>query len=344
MTERPALIDRFLTLYDWNDAERTALPIDCSFRRYERLAGQDGTMLLMDAPPPKEDVRPFTKVARLLLKLGYSVPEIHGEDVDNGFLLVEDFGSATFTKVLKHRLMTERDLYGLAIDMLADLHKKGRAEATTDIPPYSDELLMRESMLFIECFLPMMKYYATDEYVEAYQTMVRQLIQVSRAGVPDHLVLRDFHVDNLMMLRDREGLSQLGILDFQDAVVGPITYDVVSLLRDARRDVPEKLAVEMASRYLNHFPDQDPMSFMASCAAMAVQRNLKVLGIFARQSTMLKNHTKLKHMPRLWRMIDEDAKHPAMAFFKSWLDRYVVKEFEAPIPAVAAKAAPAASQ
>jgi len=323
MTDRVELIEAFLKAQKWDAAARKDLPHDLSYRRYTRLSRGKETVLLMDAPPQHEDVRPYIAIAQLLTELGYSAPEVMARDVKNGLLLVEDFGYATFTRVLSKGLMTERDLYGLAIDFLADLHCRDMGASAVRVPDYSDDKLLIEAFHFTKWYLPGIGAKVSEKLEAEFLDILRQLLSLCRTGVGEHLVLRDFHVDNLMMLRDRQGLRQLGLLDFQDAVIGPITYDLVSLLRDARRDVPHALAVEMTSRYLKAYPEQDPLKFMTSCAAMAIQRNLKILGIFMRQSTVNRNHSKLVHMDRLWRMIEEDARHPALKFFRAWIDRTV---------------------
>ncbi|MCR9256542.1 MAG: phosphotransferase [Alphaproteobacteria bacterium] len=328
MTDRADLIDRFIQAHKWGRAERKELPHDLSHRRYQRLtratrAGGKETVLVMDAPPEHEDVRPYIAIDTLLRELGYSAPEIHAKNVKAGLLLIEDFGYATFTRVLRKGLMTDRDLYGLAIDFLVDLHTRDLDQTETVIPAYTDDDLLVEAFLFTRWYLPGVGAKVTEALDDEFLQIMHEVLRLSRAGVAEHLVLRDFHVDNLMMLPKREGLRQLGLLDFQDAVMGPVTYDLISLLRDARRDVPHALAVEMTARYLNDYPDQDPLPFMTSCAAMSIQRNLKILGIFMRQSIAHKNHSKLVHMNRIWRMIEEDARHPAMKFFRDWIDATV---------------------
>ena len=138
MTERNAAIARFLERAGWGDAARRKLAGDASFRRYERLTGPRGRAVLMDAPPPQENVRPFLKVARHLAALGYSAPEILAEDATVGLLLLEDLGDDTFTRLLA-KGADETELYRLAIDLLIDLHRRVEA-AVIDLPPYDEEI------------------------------------------------------------------------------------------------------------------------------------------------------------------------------------------------------------
>jgi aminoglycoside/choline kinase family phosphotransferase len=135
--------------------------------------------------------------------------------------------------------------------------------------------------------------------------------------------LRDYHVDNLMLLRDRPGVRACGLLDFQDAVCGPAAYDLVSLLKDARRDVPAALRAPMTERYLAAFPGIDRAAFDRSAAILATQRNCKIIGIFTRLWRRDGKPGYLRHIPRVWRLIEEDLRAPALAPMAAWLDRYL---------------------
>jgi aminoglycoside/choline kinase family phosphotransferase len=148
---------------------------------------------------------------------------------------------------------------------------------------------------------------------------------VARA-VPSTLVLRDYHVDNLMLLEGRSGIAAVGLLDFQDAVIGPVTYDLVSLLEDARRDVPEELAAAMLAHYLASFPALDRDAFAASYAVLGAQRNCKIVGIFTRLCVRDGKPIYLQHIPRVWRLIARDLRHPALAPMASWLNRHIPPE------------------
>jgi aminoglycoside/choline kinase family phosphotransferase len=142
-------------------------------------------------------------------------------------------------------------------------------------------------------------------------------------NVPETLVLRDYHVDNLMRLDGRAGVAACGLLDFQDAVVGPASYDLVSLLEDARRDVPAPLAGAMRTRYFQAFPTLDRAAFDASYAVLGAQRNCKIVGIFTRLCVRDGKPTYLAHIPRVWRLIAEDLRHPALQPLARWLDRHI---------------------
>lgn len=321
MNGRNAVMDDFLRRFGWGAAERYPLPGDASFRRYVRLTGPMGRAMLMDAPPPKEDVRPFLFIARHLAGLGYSAPKILAADETNGFLLLEDLGDDTFTRLLAQGA-DEESLYRLATDLLVDLHRRGERAMPPGLPSYDDVRLLDEAALLVDWYLPEMTgvpLSAADR--AAYLGLWRDLLPLART-VPDTLVLRDFHVDNLMRL-DRPGVAACGLLDFQDAVAGPLTYDLVSLLEDARRDIDPVLIRTMRERYLNAFPALDRAAFDVSWAVLAAQRHAKVIGIFTRLLRRDGKPVYLGHIPRLWRLLDAALRHPALADLAGWLDRHL---------------------
>lgn len=316
-------IEGFLDRAGWGGAARAPLAQDASFRRYERIARGAERAVLMDAPPGREDVRPFVRIARRLADLGLSAPRLLVEDAEEGFLLLEDLGDATFTRLLEAGADPE-PLYDLAVDVLIDLHRRPVAEVVPDgLPPYSDALFLQEAALLTDWYLPAHLGHATPADVSAsYQAVWTKLLPAAR-DVPETLVLRDFHVDNLMRLDGRAGVAACGLLDFQDAVAGPVTYDFVSLVEDARRDVAPALADRARARYLAAFPDLDRDAFDRSCAILGAQRHCKVLGIFTRLRDRDGKPDYLVHVPRLWRLLERSCVHPALAPLKAWLDANV---------------------
>lgn len=320
MSEREALIQSFLTRAGWGEAERGRLAGDASFRHYDRLRLGDRRAVLMDAPPPKEDVRPFMRMAMHLQRLGLSAPRLMALDPDAGLLLLEDLGDDTYTRLLAGGA-DEEALYALAVDVLAELHAQPDA-IPIHLDPYDDDRLLTEATLLTDWYMPAVLGRATDAAARAeYVDLWRALFPVARA-VPDTLVLRDFHVDNLMLL-PREGLAACGLLDFQDAVAGPLTYDLMSLLEDARRDIDPDLVARMRERYLARFPALDRDAFAASWAVMAAQRHAKVIGIFTRLCERDGKPIYLGHIPRVWRLLGAACAHPALAGIKDWLDRHI---------------------
>jgi len=318
MSERDTRIDTFLDAAGWGGTRRIELPGDASFRRYERLEGGPRPAMLMDAPPPMEDVRPYVAVARHLNALGFSAPAIFAEDVEAGLLVIEDLGDDTFTRLLASGA-PERELYTLATDVLIALHRHADA-AAIDLPRYDERRLLDEAVLLVDWFLPAVTGSETEPRLRAeYEEVWRQVFPAAFA-LPETLVLRDFHVDNLMRISGRDGVAACGLLDFQDAVIGPVAYDLVSLLEDARRDVPEGVVAEMTARYLDAFPAFDRDAFAAGSAVLAAQRNAKIVGIFTRLSRRDGKDRYLAHIPRVWRLLERGLRHPALAPVAQWMD------------------------
>ncbi len=320
MPERPLIIDRFLAVHGWGGADRDALAGDASFRHYVRLRRGGDTAMLMDAPPPKEDVRPFLRVARLLHRLGFSAPAILAADEAAGLLLLEDFGDETYTRALAAG-GDEAALYTLATDLLIAMQKGFAPPLGAEIPPYDDDRLLTEAALLVDWYLPAVRGVPTPPALrEEYLDRWRDTFAMARA-VGDTLVLRDYHVDNLMLLHDRTGVAACGLLDFQDAVIGPISYDLVSLLEDARRDVPADLGARMIGRYLDAFPALDRHAFLASYAIMGAQRSAKIVGIFTRLDRRDGKPIYLEHIPRVWHWLEGDLGHPVLTEVRAWFDR-----------------------
>jgi aminoglycoside/choline kinase family phosphotransferase len=260
-------------------------------------------------------------VARLLHRLGLSAPGILAADEEAGLLLLEDFGDETYTRVLAAG-GGEAALYTLATDLLIDLHRSFQASMAKSIPAYDDDRLLSEAALLVDWYLPAVRGGVQTEAAvrEEYLDRWRDTFAAARA-IGATLVLRDYHVDNLMLLQGRRGIAACGLLDFQDAVIGPPSYDLVSLLEDARRDVPADLARRMIARYLDAFPALDPDAFRASYAIMGAQRSAKIVGIFTRLDRRDGKPIYLKHIPRVWRWLEGDLRHPALAALRAWFDR-----------------------
>lgn len=329
MADRLTLLNDFLRQNGWSDGDRKLLAADASFRHYDRLTRPNESRVLMDAPPPMENVRPFLKVARHLEKLGYSAPHVYAADEENGFVLLEDFGDATYTRLLK-KGEDERALYTLATDLLIDLHKLDEETAVPEgLPPYDDDALLREAMLFPDWFMPAAFGHETDKAAADEYALLWQEVFPLVQKMPKTIVLRDYHVDNLMILDGKTGLQACGLLDFQDALAGAVTYDIMSLLEDARRDIRPELFTEMQNRYISAMADKlpDTEAFLTSWAVLAAQRHAKVLGIFVRLCVRDGKPVYLRHLPRLWRLLERALEHPALAKLRLWFDKNVPAEF-----------------
>jgi aminoglycoside/choline kinase family phosphotransferase len=306
----------FLDDCGWGGVAPAPLAGDASFRRYYRVGGIGRSAVLMDAPPPQEDVGPYVAVAALLRNLGLSAPEVLAEDREQGFLLLEDFGDDTYTRLLEGGA-DEPGLYALAVDTLVAMQRAAALRRIPGVPSYDTERLLAEAVLLVDWYWPLAGG-LRDEYLALWRELLPE------AGVfPPTLVLRDYHVDNLMLLPDRPGVRGCGLLDFQDAVTGPPSYDLVSLLEDARRNVSAPLRGAMTERYLAAFPVLDRSTFLRSAAILAAQRNCKILGIFTRLWKRDGKPQYLAHIPRVWRLLEEDLRHPALARIGCWLERHL---------------------
>ncbi len=321
---RAETVARFLAETGFGGARLDWLAADASFRRYGRLTGGPAPALVMDAPPGREDVRPWLAVARHLAALGFSAPAVFAADEGAGLLLIEDFGDDTFTRLLANGA-DEAALYDLAVDVLAALHALPSARTAPDwLPPYDVERLLAEAALFADWYLPALRGRATpaDERAE-YLGLWRAAFAAVLGEDAPTLVLRDYHVDNLMRLPGRAGVRACGLLDFQDAVAGHPAYDLVSLVEDARRDLGPGISVRARDRYFAARGPVERAAFEAAAAALAAGRNAKIVGIFTRLCVRDGKPRYLAHIPRVWRLLEADLAHPALVPLRAWFDRAV---------------------
>ncbi len=297
----------FLQSTDWHLAEAQALPYDMSDRRYWRLVGGPRPALLMVSTAAHEPIGPYIRVADHLRALGVSAPDILAADAEAGFAIVEDFGSGTFNAHLQAG-EPEGHLYMLAVDVLAHIHTHPRA-GDVDCPPYDQAALLRELDVFAEWFLP----HATSvgDWTVFRAAFARTLDDVAENR--SALVLRDFHIDNLMVLEGRTGVQACGLLDFQDALIGAPAYDVMSLIEDARRDVSDTVYEAAIARYLRLVPSQDETALRRDIAILGLQRHLKVIGVFTRYYQRTGRTKYLAHLVRLAGMVERCFAHSSLA-------------------------------
>ena len=258
--------------------------------------------MLMDAPPPEKPVSLFADIVNFLRNKGLHAPAIYDVDESQGLMLIEDFGDDTFTRILKSEPLKETTLYDLAIDTLVKLHRINSCSGLS-LAAYDSRTMIDEAQLFIEWFYPVMTGKpASTEQIDSY----RSAWQESLTNLTPHakvLVLRDFHVDNLMKLA-RDGRSPVcGLLDFQDALTGSPAYDLMSLIEDARRDISGELKDRCLQRYFTamaaqkDFPGQKELTPWLN--VLAAQRHAKVLGIFVRLYKRDNKANYLEHLPRV---------------------------------------------
>lgn len=313
-------VEDFLARHGFGDAARRPLPGDASFRRYERLEGGPRPALLMLCPPGKEAVGPFVRVAEHLRSLGLSAPAIIGEDDAAGLAIVEDLGTDTFTALLSAG-EDEAALYALAVDALAVLH---RAPPPPWAPAWGPEQMTAATKsTLLEWWWPATFGREPSAAVIAAFEDACMAMLAPFAGDTSVLALRDFHVDNLLRLAGRAGAAACGLLDFQDAGIGHRTYDLASLLEDARRDVPDWLGDRMRARYLAHADGLDAARFDAAFAAHAAMRHARVAALWTRLERRDGKPHYLAHAPRTWRLLAQKLAHPACAPLAAWFDAHV---------------------
>lgn len=322
----------FLKAHGWQHCERQKIPGDASFRCYERLVMDGKHAILMDAPPTQENIRPFVKIARYLRSLDLNAPEILAEDEENGLLLLQDFGNESFTKILNGTSSLsgkydEKTLYQRAVDVL--IHLQQASHLPEDVAPYNEAVLKREVSLLTQWFLPHIDLYddaqlktLEDEYFALWSKLYPFTFATKQATV-----YRDYHADNLMWLEEEKDIKAVGLLDFQDALIGSTAYDLVSLLEDARRDVSPAIQSEMLDYFIQKtgLKDADMTAFKTAYAVLGAQRNSKIVGIFCRLAIRDGKSRYLSYLPRVWAHLEHDLSHPALAELKQWFDRVIPK-------------------
>ena len=318
MTPPPHAPD-FLSSCGWEGAEILPLAGDASFRRYFRVVRGDRSAVLMDAPPPHEDPRPFIAVAEWLIGRGLSAPGILARDLDKGLLLLDDFGSVRLRETLDSDPGRERELYELATDVLVDLHKHPPMAV---LKPHGLGQWLEELALFTDWYCPAV---GVEVDADAYQEAWRQVLEpVSNDELGPVTVLRDYHAENIMLVDGREGVSHFGLLDFQDALAGHPAYDLASVLEDARRDVSPEIERAMIDRYIAATGHGDP--FERAYWALAAQRNTRILGVFTRLWKRDNKPGYRRFQPRMWGLLERDLAQPHLKPVRDWFDANIAPE------------------
>ena len=309
----------FLVACGWAEARIEPLAGDASFRRYFRVIREGEQAVLMDAPPPHEDPRPFIAVAEWLQGVGLTAPAILGRDLDRGLLLLADLGSDRFKERLDTDPHRERDLYEAATDLLVQLHG---APPMPELAPHGLAQWLDELDLFIDWYGPAV---GLDLDRASWRTAWEGVLApVEADGLGPVTVLRDYHAENVMLVSGRSGIQHLGLLDFQDALAGHPAYDLASMLEDARRDVPPAIERAMIDRYKAATDVGD--NFERAYWALAAQRNTRILGVFVR---LWKRDGKPHYrafQPRMWGLLERDLAQPGMEGVKAWFDANVPAE------------------
>jgi tRNA threonylcarbamoyl adenosine modification protein YjeE len=347
--DRIAAVRQFIAEAGLGEATRLPMAGDASTRRYQRLVLGDRRAILMDAPrrpdgPPvrngkpysqiahlAESVVPFVAMARALRAQGLSAPEVQHAELQQGLLIIEDLGGEGVIAGDPPAPIMER--YETAVDALLALHGQSLPDVLPvaphveyRIPPYDMGALLIEVELLLDWYLPRLGVTVTDharaDFLGCWQDALEPVLDA-----PPTWVLRDFHSPNLLWLPDREDIARLGILDFQDALMGPPAYDLASLAQDARIDVPEPVEVALLGRYVRQRreanPDFDPATFIRSYVTLAAQRASKILGIFARLDVRDGKPQYLRHIPRISGYLQRSLGHPSLETLNAWYSAHL---------------------
>ena len=310
----PVSAPDFLARHGWADAQILPLAGDASFRRYFRIHAGERRAVLMDAPPPHEDPRPFVAIASWLLEIGLAAPRVIAADLEKGLLLLDDFGDARMREMADAEPDIERNLYETAVDVLVHLH---RQPPMAGLPPHGLDEWLTELRLFPDWYVPAVGLDPID--VEGWDSAWREVLApIANDGLAPVTVLRDYHAENVMLIDGRGGIERFGLLDFQDALAGHPAYDLVSVLEDARRDVPAAIERDMIDRYVEMAGVDD--RFEAGYWALAAQRNTRILGVFCR---LWKRDGKERYkafQPRMWGLLERDLAQPGLRPVSDWFD------------------------
>jgi aminoglycoside/choline kinase family phosphotransferase len=303
----------FLASCGWAGARIEPLAGDASFRRYFRVIGDRRQAVLMDAPPPHEDPRPFVAVAEWLISRGLSAPDILARDLDKGMLLLRDFGDARLRETLDSDPRRERELYELATDVLVQLHQH---PPMPGLPVHGLHQWLEELKLFTDWYCPAV---GIEVDVDAYRAAWTQVLApMTEDGLGPVTVLRDYHAENIMLVEGREGVGHFGLLDFQDALAGHPAYDLASVLEDARRDVPEEIERAMIDRYVRATGHGE--QFERAYWALAAQRNTRILGVFTRLWKRDNKPHYRRFQPRMWGLLERDLSKAHLQPVRAWFD------------------------
>jgi aminoglycoside/choline kinase family phosphotransferase len=310
----PAHAPAFLAAHGWGDAQILPLAGDASFRRYFRVVDKDRRAVLMDAPPPHEDPRPFIAVAEWLCASGLNAPTILARDLDQGLLLIEDFGDVRLRETVDESPQSEADHYAGVTDLLVHLHAR---PPMPGLPVHGIEHWLDEVMLFTDWYCPALDLTVDRDAFRAAWAAV--LAPIEADGLPRVTVLRDYHAENIMLVAGQQGIAHYGLLDFQDALVGHPAYDLASVLEDARRDVTPAVEAAMLARYRQ----ATGRAIDSAYWTLAAQRNTRILGVFVR---LWKRDGKPHYkgfQPRMWGLLERDLAHPALTPVRAWFDANV---------------------
>jgi len=308
--QRTADRTAFLKGTDWENHSVTYLAGDASNRKYYRLVDSDGsTDVLMDSPgDPSLALTPFIHLTKYLTQAGLAPPQIKLQNTKLGFLVLEDLGDAVFARHLEAKPKDEHALYQAAVDVLIHLHKQAVPD---DIGSYDSKRMGALADLARTWYGA-----GCDHPTETPLNAEIETVLCESWGADTVFVQRDFHAENLLWLPNRQSPKNVGLLDYQDGLLGHPAYDLVSLLEDARRDVTPQIQTEMLDHYI-HKTNHDPEAFKYAYATQGAQRNLRILGVFARLSMHFGKTHYVDLIPRVWDHLQTDLSHSALTSLRT---------------------------
>jgi len=320
IAEREPKLKQFIDRY-FPKASDSLDPVlgDAGQRSYYRISFEDKSYIVMDCPPSYCGVKPFVNIAIYLHKKGFSAPQIIQQDIEQGFLILEDFGSLSVKNYLLGSFgqdnIEHQNIYHLIMDLLVSLQAE-------EVPPglieFDNELLLSELRLFVDWYIPYaykreILVHELEEFMDIWQAILDE-----QAPMQNSIILRDYHVENMMYLPKRESIQKLGLLDFQDALSGSPIYDLVSVLEDARMKVTRSEAL----KYIEYFSKEKEMDIepvLLNYHILGAQRNSRILGVFARKARRDNDDSYLQYIPRVLKYLEYDLSHAALAPLRHWL-------------------------
>ncbi|MDH0562735.1 aminoglycoside phosphotransferase family protein [Acinetobacter courvalinii] len=324
-TQREQLIQTWLQATLQSDQfEINFLAGDASFRRYARIKLQNKTYMLMDAPPEKEDCAPFVNIDEFFDQNGVRVPHIVAKDLTQGLLLLEDFGDVVLSTLLNDKTVDE--YYAQSFKQLIELQQ---VDGQAHLPAYSYDKLMAEMRLLTEWMLPSLNIQPTEQQLETIEQAF-DFLAIEATQQPQVIVHRDFHSRNLMKI---EGEQELGVIDFQDAVIGADTYDLISITRDAYVQWNAERVYQWFEVFYNLLPasakeNRSFQQFKRDADLMAIQRHIKILGIFVRLFERDGKSGYLKDLPRvMWYLLEESQGYDELNEFMQFINDVVMPKF-----------------
>ena len=289
---------------------------DAGLRDYLRAETKYSSYIIMDCPPSYTSIEPFINIANFLNENDFSAPEIIKSDIENGFLILQDFGNLSVKDyLLKHSKEEQENIYHASIDLLLQLQG---INPPKKLKLFDNDLMRTELSVFTDYYIPHKtgKTLSKEELKEFNE--IWQDILASQAPLNNSIILRDYHVENMMYLQEKQGIQKLGLLDFQDALIGSPIYDLVSILEDARIDIDRNFALSCVKYYAKK-KQVDLQHTLLNYHILGAQRNLRILGVFTRKYLRDKDDTYLQYIPRVLKYLEYDLSHPILEPIKNWL-------------------------